>query len=364
MALEDVAMNENTQFFAESNAKDGANPSAAAEASPKLSQAIVSQWPNGEFGVRAIASETLSPTDEAAAKNDCRPGFRESSPSKARTFSVGVLVPHMNDHYATQVLAGAEEYLIEEGCFCLTANHCHKRNLIEEYPPQLMDRGIDGLFLIDTPLQHGLNLPVVAVANHRSVAGVTNVVLDQRRGAALVLEHLHELGHRKIAFMRGGSHSSDADDRWECLMAVAREFDLEVPPGLTEQVRMRVSTPDIGYGPAVELIERGEEFTALICYNDLAAIGAIRALMNRGLHVPGDVSVVGFDDIQSAAFNNPALTTVHQPLERMGLTAAAILVERMRNDETFPETVMIEPTLVVRESTCPPNSRCTRGIWI
>jgi len=103
-------------------------------------------------------------------------------------------------------------------------------------------------------------------------------VLDQRRAAELTLRHLYQLGHRKIAFMRGGSHSSDADDRWECLMAVARELKLEVAPKLTVQLQLRVSTPELGYGPASQLLDSGVHFTALVCYDDLAAIGAIRPL--------------------------------------------------------------------------------------
>jgi len=168
------------------------------------------------------------------------------------------------------------------------------------------------------------------------------------------------LGHRKIAFMRGGSHSSDADDRWECQMAVARELKLDVPPEMMVQIQVRVSTPEMGFGPANELVSRGVDFTALVCYNDVSAIGAIRALMDHGLHVPEDVSIVGFDDIQSAAYHNPSLTTIRQPLQQMGMVAARILLQRIRGQATFPDVVAILPELVIRESTRPPNPRRAR----
>jgi len=119
-----------------------------------------------------------------------------------------------------RLLAGVEEFLLEEGYFYLIASHRRKPDLIEEYSNLLMDRSVEGFILVDTVLKHSLKLPVVAVAGHRKIEGVTYVVLDQRRAAELTLRHLYQLGHRKIAFMRGGSHSSDADDRWECLMAV------------------------------------------------------------------------------------------------------------------------------------------------
>lgn len=145
-------------------------------------------------------------------------------------------------------------------------------------------------------------------------------------------------------------------------MKVAGELKIEVRPELTVQVQLQVSTPEMGFEPARELESRGEQFTALVCYNDMAAIGAIRALMDRGLRVPEDVSVVGFDDIQSAAFHNPSLTTVRQPLNQMGAVAARILLQRIRGQATFPDSVPILPELVIRESSGPPGSRRGRGI--
>jgi len=224
----------------------------------------------------------------------------------------------------------------------------------------LMDRSVEGLIVIDTVLTHKMKLPVVSVAGHRIVEGVTNVVLDQRRAAELSLRHLYKLGHRKIAFMRGGSHSSDADDRWECLMAVARELKLEVPPELTLQLMILSSTPELGFVPASELLRRGVHFTALICFNDVAAIGAIRAFMDHGLRVPQDISVVGFDDIEGASYHNPSLTTIRQPLNQIGVVASRILLQRIRGQATFPDSVPIQPELVIRESTSAPSPKSAR----
>lgn len=143
-------------------------------------------------------------------------------------------------------------------------------------------------------------------------------------------------------------------------MTVARELKLDVQPELTVQIKVRESTPEMGFGPVNELVNRGADFTALICYNDLSAFGAIRALMDHGLRVPGDVSVVGFDDVQSAAYHNPSLTTIRQPLQQMGIVAARILLQRIRGQATFPDAVPILPELVIRESTCPPGPRRAR----
>ena len=114
-------------------------------------------------------------------------------------------------------------------------------------------------------------------------------------------------------------------------------------------------SPEIGYEPMKALLAKTRNFTAIFCFNDIAAIGAIRALTDAGLSVPGDVSVVGFDDIQSAAFYTPSLTTVRQPLNEMGKRGARILLERIAKpeDKSLCAEVLIEPEFVVRESTGP-----------
>ena len=325
-----------------------------------LSPATISLVLNNAPGVRSIPQETRDRVQEAATKFDYRPSFYARSLRKRQSFSIGVLVPELNDSYATQVLAGVEECLIEEGYLYLTASHRRKTDLIQEYPRLLMDRSVEGFIFIDTVLEEELSLPTVVVAGHRKIEGVTNVVLDQKRAAELALRHLHQLGHRKIAFMRGGSHSSDADDRWACLMAVAKDLKIEVTPERCALLELRVSTPELGLEPANELLARGGDFTAVVAFNDIAAIGAIRAFMNQGLRVPEDISVIGFDDIQGAAFHNPSLTTIRQPLNQMGAVAARILLQRIRGQATFPDIVPIHPELVIRESTCPPNPKRKR----
>jgi LacI family transcriptional regulator len=325
-----------------------------------LSPATISLVLNDAPGVRAIPQETRDRVKAAAAKFDYRPSFYARSLRKRQTYSIGVLVPELSDSYCTQVLTGVEESLIEEGYFYLTASHRRKPDLIEEYPRMLMERSVEGFILIDTVLEHGFKIPAVAVAGHHQFPGITNVVLDQRRAAELTLRHLYQLGHRRIAFMRGGSHSSDAEDRWECLKAVAHEFGIVVRPELTVELKLRVSTPELGFEPTCELLNRKADFTALVSYDDIAAIGAIRAIRDQGMRVPEDISVVGFDDIQSAAFQNPSITTIRQPLHEMGTIAARILLQRVRGESAAPQVLPVLPELVIRESTCPPSEKPNR----
>lgn len=322
-----------------------------------LSPATISLVLNNAPGVRSIPQETRDRVQAAAKKFDYRPSFYARSLRRKQSFSVGVLVPELSDGYSVLIMSGIEEVLIEEGYFYLTASHRRKADLIEEYPRLLMDRSVEGFIAIDTALQHGLPLPVVAVAGHKRIEGVTNIVLDHRRAAELAMRHLYQLGHRQIAFMRGQTFSSDSGDRWKSFMAVARELCLQVQPELVIQLQMNLSSPELGYPVVQQLLDKKKPFTALVSFNDIAAIGAIRAFRDCNLRVPEDVSVIGFDDIQGAAFHNPSLTTIRQPLNSMGVAAARLLLDRLRGKKDYPQQVAIVPELIIRESTIPPNPK-------
>jgi DNA-binding LacI/PurR family transcriptional regulator len=180
---------------------------------------------------------------------------------------------------------------------------------------------------------------------------VTSISLDHRRAAELALRHLSDLGHRKIAIFRGHRRSSDSHHRWTGLSEVARDMGLGIDPELVIQIDSTDSTPNLGYPYGRQLIERKSPFTALLAYNDVSAIGAIRAFQEAGRTVPRDISVVGFDDIAAAAFHYPSLTTVRQPLDRMGELAVEILIDRIESEHETPAELAVQPELVVREST-------------
>jgi len=194
-------------------------------------------------------------------------------------------------------------------------------------------------------------VPVVAVAGHRRINGITNVVIDHRFAAELALTHLYSLGHRHIAFIRGQPFSSDSEERWRSIVAAARQIGIPIKSELVVQLDRDISSPELGYPVMQQLLSRGQQFTAVVAFNDMSAIGAMRALQDSRLQVPGDVSVIGFDDIQAAAFNSPRLTTIRQPMSNMGRIAAQCILNRLHGTERFREQITVEPELVVREST-------------
>ena len=300
---------------------------------------------------RSIPQATRDRIKAAAKQLNYRPSLLARSLRNRRTLTIGILVPELGDGYHTQVMSGVGDHLMEAGYFYFTAHHRHRKNLVEEYGRMLLSRGADALIAIDTALEHGFSVPMAAVAGHRQIPNVTNVVLDHRFAAELALTHLHSLGHRQIAFMKGQSFSSDSEERWESLIAVAREIGIEIRSETTVQLERDLTSPELGYPVMQQLLSGGRKFTALVAFNDISAIGAIRALQDLGLNVPEDVSVIGFDDIKVASFNNPRLTTIRQPLANMGRIAAQCVLNQLNGSERFRKQITVEPELVVREST-------------
>ncbi|MGO9541688.1 MAG: LacI family DNA-binding transcriptional regulator [Terriglobales bacterium] len=319
-----------------------------------LSPATVSLVINRSSVADSIPQETKDRIFAAARKFKYRPNFLARSLRTQRSFTIGVIVPEVSDGYSASVMSGVEDYLLQEGYFYFVASHRHRPDLIDEYPRMFQERSVDGLIAVDTPWHLNLSLPVVTISGHNEVTGVTNIVLNHKRAAEVALKHLFHLGHRQIAFIKGQEFSSDTETRWANIESAAQQLGLIINPRLVAQLEGNSPSPQLGYMATKMLLASRQAFSALFAFNDISAMGAIRALRESGLQVPADVSVVGFDDIQSAAFQNPALTTVRQPLREMGRAAAEILVKRInRPSSDLRNQHTVEPELVIRETTAP-----------
>jgi LacI family transcriptional regulator len=321
----------------------------------QLSPATVSLVINRSPAAKSIPQRTQDRIRLAARELNYRPNFMARSLRQQRSFTIGVVVPEISEGYAALVMAGIEDHLLQEGYFYFVVSHRHRSDLIEEYPTLLQQRAVEGLIAVDTACSEGVAIPLVSVSGHRELPGVSNIVLNHARAARLAVEHLAQLGHRKIAFIKGQAFSSDTESRWEAVKAAAIDLKVSFNERLTAQLEGESSSPQLGYEATRKILDRRESFSALFAFNDISAIGAIRALREAGRRVPEDVSVVGFDDIQSAAFQNPGLTTVRQPLREMGVIAAETLLRRINAPakSSYPKTITIEPELIVRASTAP-----------
>jgi DNA-binding LacI/PurR family transcriptional regulator len=318
-----------------------------------LSKAAVSFVINRSPAAKSIPQRTQELIRKAARELNYRPNHLARSLRQQRSYTIGVVVPEISEGYAALVMSGIEDHLLQEGYFYFVVSHRHRRELIEEYPHLLQQRAVEGLIAVDTALSEGAHVPVVAVSGHRDVPGVTNIVLDHARAAKLALEHLAKLGHRRMAFIKGQEFSSDTVVRWDSVRAAAAELSIDINDRLVAQLEGESSSPELGYLVTQKLLASDQRFTALFAFNDISAIGAIQALREAGRRVPEDVSVVGFDDIQSAAYQNPGLTTVRQPLRQMGVLAAETVLERINGlaKLPYPKEIIVEPDFMVRGST-------------
>ena len=320
-----------------------------------LSTTTVSVVISGSPMAATITEATKKRIWEAAEKFGYRPNVFARYLHTKRTYSVAVLVPDIGDEYSASLVSGIEKRLAKDGYFFFVVSHRGAPDLIESSPSTLLDRAVEGLILINTPLKRSLPVPVVAISDITDAPGVTRIVIDNGRAASMVLEHLTKLGHKRIAFFKGPEGNGDTQDRWENLCRVASDMGVKIQAELTVQLgssqNNNTSMSDSGYECARKLLENRREFTALIAFNDVSAIGAMRAFHDAGLRVPKDVSVAGFDDVLPAAFSVPRLTTIRQPLPYMGELAASTLLESITSGKKYPEEILIYPELIVREST-------------
>jgi len=331
-----------------------------------LTPGTVSAVLNNSAAARSVPERTKKRVLAAARELNYRPNYLARSLRVQRTYTIGVITRDLGDAYAAMIISGIERYLRQHSFFFLTVAHHNDKKLLDSYSHILLQRGVEGLISVDTLLGESMSLPTIAIAGHRPLEGVTNILLDHRRGAQLALQHLFELGHREIAFMKGPHYSSDSTDRWKAILHVAQELGIAVRPELTIHLEGDLSTPEVAY-PATKafLCNRNMPFSALFAFNDNSALGAISAFQEAGMHVPNDISVVGFDDIKMAPYSNPPLTTVRQPLLKMGEIAARSVLNQIKNGEDYVAEILIEPEFVVRKSTG--NARlqlspCTEGL--
>jgi DNA-binding LacI/PurR family transcriptional regulator len=318
-----------------------------------LSPAAISRVLNGAPAARSIPQSTQERIFEAARQLNYRPNILARSLRRGQSMTLGVLVPEIAEGYTALVLSGLEQGLRQAGYFYLIISHHHKAEVIERSLAILSERAVDGIVAIDTALPPHLQIPSITISSPELHDDVTSIVLNHSRAAELAIGYLAGLGHHQIAIIKGQIFSSDTEVRWKAIQAAAELYNVTLDPRLMVQLEEDTPTHEPGYFAAQRLLASGLPFTALFAFNDISAIGAIRALREAGLQVPQDVSVIGFDDIQSAAFQNPSLTTVRQPLRNMGLLAAETLLGQIDGKAAHAPAkhIQIDPELVVREST-------------
>jgi LacI family transcriptional regulator len=325
----------------------------------ELAQTTVSRVINNSGNTHRISAATQKRVLAAAAEMNYKASPLARGLRSRRSQTIGVMVPEISGGYSAAVLSGIEDVLLASGFFYFVVSHHHREELLRDYPALLLSRAVEGIIAVDSALDVELPVPIVAVSGHLRTPSILNIELDHTLAARFALEHLRRLGHRRIAFIKGQSFSSDTEIRWQAITKVAAELKIPIEPNLVIALEGDDPTPEPGRVATHKLLAAGVPFSAVFAFNDLSAMGAIVALREAGVDVPTEVSVLGFDDVVGAATNNPPLTTVRQPLQEMGRAAASALLQRIRHPKTSEattqqaESILVLPTFVERKSTAP-----------
>jgi len=316
---------------------------------------------------RYIPEDTKGRIQTAARRLGYRPNPLARSLRSQRSNIVGVMVFDITDPFCTPILRGLENALYQASYLSLLADAHNEPHRFERYLEMLLDRRVEGLIVIANWLVTdiklladltGKHVPTVIAGRAFEIENVSTVSVDNENGAALALEHLYNLGHREIAFLRGPKTLASSAQRWKGIRAFAQSVGLRLDPKriaeLPESQDPNSSFEAAGHLTA-ELLARGNSFSALMAFDDMTALGALRALKKKGLRVPEDCSVIGFDDVAQASLSLPSLTTVRQPMEAMGSMSVGMILDAIKAVNQKQEVPVmrkkIPAELVVREST-------------
>jgi len=316
---------------------------------------------------RYIPAATKKKIERAAETLGYRPNQFARSLRSKRSHTVGVMVFDMTDPFCTPILRGIENTLYQASYLPILTDVHNEGSRFERYLEMLLDRRIEALIVIANWVFLDINLlgdlekssiPTAMIGCELKNDTISSIIVDNEVGGHIALEHLHSLGHRKIAFIRGPKALTDSSPRWKGIRGCAKECGLELDSRLVVDMpesRDPLSSFELGYKLTEDLLRQKRTFTALVAFDDMSAFGAIRALGKAGIRVPEQCSVIGFDDISTAAIYAPSLTTVRQPMESMGTSAVGIVVDGinavLEKREITASHRKVSPELVVREST-------------
>jgi LacI family transcriptional regulator len=318
---------------------------------------------------RYVAANTKEHIRKTAQELGYRPDAFARSLRSRRSHTVGVMIFDISDPFCTLILRGIEKTLHPTRYLPIIMDAHNERKMFDGYLEMLLDRRVEGLIVVanwlfaETDLLADMekhNIPTVVIGRDLTPNRISSVLVDNAAGAYAALDHLYQLGHRNIAFIRGPASLHDSVNRWRGIEKFAAEYGLDLDSRLIRELPEMLDANsgfDGGVELTAELLRSGQEFTALMAFDDLTALGALRSLTQAGVRVPEDCSLIGFDDVPLAAFSTPAITTICQPMEEMGMIGTEWVLKSIDKDEEShiiaPALKLLPPSVVVRDSTRP-----------
>jgi LacI family transcriptional regulator len=313
-----------------------------------------------------VAATTREHIRTIARQLGYHPDAYARSLRRRSTQTIGVLAFDLSDPFCTPITRGIQQGLGSAGYLPLMVDAQAQRKLFDSSLHMILERRADGVIVIASWVFEETNLladvqknhvPMVIVGRDMVARGVHSIMVDNEAGGALAARHLRELGHRRIAVIRGPQEMCDSEPRWVGIQRVASQEGLELDPRLVFQLP-GLADPASGFEGGLRLAKKmlgaRRPFSAVIAFDDLTALGVVRGLSNAGLRVPEDCSVMGFDDVLPAEVATPAMTTIRQPLREMGVEAAELVLQAIKKGPGKTEKARLHkpsPELVVRAST-------------
>jgi LacI family transcriptional regulator len=324
-----------------------------------------------------VAAKTREKIRAMARKLGYHPDAFARSLRSRSSQTVGVLVFDLSDPFCMPVVCGIQAGLYPARYMPLLIDAQSQRPLFDSYMKLILERRAESLIVIASWVFEETNLvadlkknhvPIVIIGRDLSERGINSVLVDNEAGGALAMRHLIELGHRKIAVIRGPEEMFDSEPRWAGIRQAAESACIKLNPQLVFRLPGLVN-PASGFEGGVrlanEMLASGLQFTAVVAFDDLTALGVVRTLTSAGVRVPQDCSVVGFDDVLPAEVATPAITTIRQPLKKMGMKAAEWVMQAIAKQgpdvDEAPRRYKAQPELVVRDSTGVPPQRKRKG---
>jgi LacI family transcriptional regulator len=317
-----------------------------------VSTATVSRVLSGSVPARP---ETRERVLVAARELDYRPSGIARALKRRETRTLGLVITDITNPFYPQVVRAVEAAAHERGYGIVLANGGDDPARELEHLDLLVERRVDGIVIASSRMtrRHAQRLratpvPVVLVNDTVAGSGLPAVTTAHRRGARMAAEHLIALGHRRIGHISAPAEHPAAGQRRQGMRDALRASGLDEP-------LVAIGDGRVGGGANAAEALIGAGMTGIVAYNDLTAIGALRALRRAAIGVPELVSVIGFDDIDLAAWTDPPLTTIRQPIDDLGRWAVEHLADQLAGigAHESPTPRVLEPTLVVRGSTGP-----------
>jgi LacI family transcriptional regulator len=318
----------------------------------KTSTAVVSYVVNG--GPRSVAQHTQDRVNAAIAELGYRPNGLARALRANRTLVLGLLVPDATNPFFAQFAKAVEDVAFSQGFTLLFGNASDDPERESFYLKSFSEQQIDGLLLMSvgggtksSDELDRLHCQLVVVDRLLANLETTTLVVDNEEGGFLGTRHLIEHGHRVIGCVSGPTDLTPSADRHRGWARALREAGLDPLPSLIVRSDLHQRG---GYEATRTLLQSEKPPSAIFVSTDIQAIGSLRAIADAKLSVPGDVAIVSFDGIVESTYTVPGLTTIAQPIEEMGRTAMAKLIECVRNPDAVTTNEVLPVQLVVRGS--------------